>query len=163
MAVVPGSTLATCYRRIRGRPVERNDFGRDWIVGSETRQGIDRRFARIVRLLFIEGIGMRRTVVRVAVSTAAMLASVVVSGMPANAGEGLEYNRDIRPILFENCFACHGPDSASRKAGLRLDQRDAAVQVGAIEPGKPDESELIRRIFSAKRDEMMPPPLTRRS
>ena len=44
-------------------------------------------------------------------------------------GEGkLEYNRDIRPILAENCFACHGPDSAARKAGLRLDQREAAIE-----------------------------------
>lgn len=105
---------------------------------------------------------MRRKVVHVAVSTAAMLASVVVGGMPANAGEGLQYNRDIRPILSENCFACHGPDSASRKANLRLDQRDAAVQLGAIEPRKPDDSELIRRICSAKRDEMMPPPSTKK-
>ena len=45
---------------------------------------------------------------------------------------GLEYNRDIRPILAENCFACHGPDSAARKADLRLDRREAAVKAGAI-------------------------------
>ena len=41
------------------------------------------------------------------------------------------YNRDIRPILAENCFACHGPDAGARKAGLRLDRRDAAVDKGA--------------------------------
>ena len=46
---------------------------------------------------------------------------------PAAAGK-LEYNRDIRPILAENCFACHGPDSAARKAELRLDKRDDAVE-----------------------------------
>ena len=64
----------------------------------------------------------------------------------ADAAAAIEYNRDIRPILSENCFACHGPDSAARKAELRLDRRDAAVEAGAIVPGKPDESELIARI-----------------
>src|SRR5262249_47483337 len=52
----------------------------------------------------------------------------------------LEYNRDIRPILAENCFACHGPDSAARKKDLRIDQRDAAIEAKAIVPGKPGES-----------------------
>ena len=61
---------------------------------------------------------------------------------------GIEYNRDIRPILAENCFACHGPDSAARKAGLRIDQRDAALEMKAIVPGNPDESEMIRRILT---------------
>ena len=46
--------------------------------------------------------------------------------------QALEYNRDIRPILAENCFPCHGPDSAARKADLRLDRREAAVEAGAI-------------------------------
>ncbi len=70
----------------------------------------------------------------------------------------IEYNRDIRPILTDQCFACHGPDSNSRKADLRLDQRDQAVASGAILPGKADESEIIRRILSTDVDEMMPPP-----
>src|SRR4051812_7565982 len=60
----------------------------------------------------------------------------------AFAADKLEYNRDIRPILAENCFACHGPDSAARKADLRLDRREMAMQTTAIVPGKPDESEL---------------------
>src|SRR5262245_29854929 len=47
----------------------------------------------------------------------------------------LEYNRDVRPILADNCFKCHGPDSASRKAELRLDQRDVAIAKEAIVPG----------------------------
>ena len=77
----------------------------------------------------------------------------------ARADEKLGYNRDIRPILAENCFACHGPDSAARKADLRLDQREAAVESGAIVPGKPDESELVTRILlDRSRDELMPPP-----
>ncbi len=74
------------------------------------------------------------------------------------AGDKIEYNRDIRPILAENCFSCHGPDSASRKAKLRLDQQAAAVKAGAIAPGKPAESELVRRIFAAEAKELMPPP-----
>jgi hypothetical protein len=78
----------------------------------------------------------------------------------ARAAEKLAYNRDVRPILAENCFACHGPDSASRKAGLRLDKRDEAVKAGAIVPGKPDESELVERIFSTERSHQMPPPRT---
>jgi len=69
-----------------------------------------------------------------------------------------EYNRDIRPILTETCFACHGPDSAARQADLRLDLREAALDSGAIVPDKPEESEAIRRILSADPDEQMPPP-----
>ena len=72
----------------------------------------------------------------------ALCGSVVSSSVHA---AGPEYNRDVRPILAENCFACHGPDSAARKAKLRLDQRDEAVKK-AIVPGKPDESEALRRI-----------------
>jgi mono/diheme cytochrome c family protein len=49
-----------------------------------------------------------------------------------SAQETIEYNRDIRPILAENCFACHGPDSAARKGDLRLDLRDAAIASKAI-------------------------------
>lgn len=73
------------------------------------------------------------------------------------AEERIEYNRHIRPILAENCFACHGPDSASRKADLRLDQRQAAVDYGAIAPGEPDKSGLVYRIFAEDADERMPP------
>jgi hypothetical protein len=70
----------------------------------------------------------------------------------------LEYNRDVRPILAENCFACHGPDSAARKAGLRLDRREDAIEAKAIAPGKPAESAMVERIFSMDADEQMPPP-----
>ncbi len=81
----------------------------------------------------------------------------------ARAAEELEYNRDIRPILASKCFACHGPDSASRKADLRLDQREAAIDMGAIIPGEPEESELIRRIQAEEPEELMPPPETKKS
>ncbi|MES2709159.1 MAG: DUF1553 domain-containing protein [Verrucomicrobiota bacterium] len=78
------------------------------------------------------------------------------------ADSPLSYNRDIRPIISENCFNCHGPDSASRKAGLRLDSFESATTpnsdgVAAIIPGKPDESELVKRLLSKDPDEIMPP------
>lgn len=76
--------------------------------------------------------------------------------------EPLEYNRDIRPILAENCFACHGADSASRKAELRLDRREEAIDSGAIEPGDAGESELIARILSDDADLQMPPAETKK-
>src|SRR3982750_1382585 len=80
----------------------------------------------------------------------------------AFAADTMEYNRDIRPILAENCFACHGPDSAARKADLRLDRREAAVEMLAIVPGKSAESGVVKRINSTNEDEMMPPPQTKK-
>ena len=68
----------------------------------------------------------------------------------------IEFNRDIRPILADNCLACHGPDTGSRKAGLRLDTPAGSGDV--IKPGKPMASELIKRINSTEVDEIMPPP-----
>ena len=70
----------------------------------------------------------------------------------------VEFNRDVRPILSDNCFLCHGPDKNRRKADLRLDLRDEALKAEAFVPGKPDESELVARIFSTDPDELMPPP-----
>jgi hypothetical protein len=75
----------------------------------------------------------------------------------ARAGDKIEYNRDIRPILAENCFPCHGPDSAARKAGLRLDRRQDAIDAGAIIPGKPEDSELCSRVVSEDAKLRMPP------
>ena len=79
------------------------------------------------------------------------------------AGGTIQYNRDIRPILSENCFACHGLDATKRAAELRLDQRDEAVAKGAIVAGKPEESELIRRIFSTDPDTIMPTPASHKT
>jgi hypothetical protein len=77
---------------------------------------------------------------------------------PARADETIQYNRDVRPILVENCFACHGPDSAARKADLRLDKREVAVEMGAIQPGKPEESSVVERITTDDESLLMPPP-----
>ena len=87
----------------------------------------------------------------------------LVSGLSAVATEPLSYNRDILPILSNNCFACHGPDAPARKAGLRLDQESAAKQAlpsGAIAivPGDATASALLQRINSTEPDEQMPPP-----
>jgi hypothetical protein len=78
--------------------------------------------------------------------------------IPAPAfAEAVDFNRDVRPILSNKCFACHGPDDKARKAELRLDNRDAAIKKEAFVPGKPDESELVRRITSTEASEAMPP------
>ncbi|HTN76117.1 MAG TPA: DUF1553 domain-containing protein [Pirellulaceae bacterium] len=83
---------------------------------------------------------------------------LVLAPAATQAAEKLQYNRDIRPILTENCFACHGADSASRKADLRLDVRDDAIEMDALRPGNAAESELLRRILSADPEKVMPPP-----
>jgi hypothetical protein len=82
-----------------------------------------------------------------------LLASTAVAG----TDRPIEYNRDIRPVLAEACFKCHGPDSAARKANLRLDRREAAIEAGAIVPGQPDESELVARITADDPELLMPP------
>jgi hypothetical protein len=83
---------------------------------------------------------------------------ISIASSAAGSDQTVEYNRDIRPILVQSCLACHGPDSAARQADLRLDQRDAAVESGAIFPGDPENSEIIRRVFSTDEYEVMPPP-----
>src|SRR4051794_17879359 len=103
------------------------------------------------------GPAMRTTVIR----SAGVLA-LTWFALSAHAGDdNLRFNRDIRPILAETCYRCHGP--GVKKAGLRLDQPGAALkesESGAIPivPGNPDESELVRRIFSDDEGEVMPPP-----
>ncbi len=84
-------------------------------------------------------------------------ASVVAAPAPP------DFSRDVRPILSQKCFKCHGPDDAARKGKLRLDLRDAAMQPAksgaiAIVPGNSKDSALVTRIGSADPDEQMPPP-----
>jgi hypothetical protein len=84
-----------------------------------------------------------------------------LSGSGATA-DPVDFNRDIRPILAGKCYACHGPDQDKRKADLRLDTRAGATKdlggYAAVVPGKPDASELWRRIASEDKDDVMPPP-----
>src|ERR1039457_5923746 len=88
-------------------------------------------------------------------------AASVLASLEGQSISGISYNRDIRPVLSENCFTCHGTDSAARKAGLRLDQAQVATNklengTVAIVPGQPEKSEMIRRIF-LNDDDQMPP------
>jgi len=87
---------------------------------------------------------------------------LITSVRAADPSEKIQFNRDVRPILSENCFHCHGQDANHREAKLRLDDRDNAVVERAgrfvITPGKPEESELIFRLLSHDPEEQMPPP-----
>jgi hypothetical protein len=78
------------------------------------------------------------------------------------AAEKVDFNRQILPILSDACFHCHGPDASTRKAKLRLDQKDGLFrtrdEITVVTPGHPENSELVSRISSKDEDEMMPPP-----
>jgi mono/diheme cytochrome c family protein len=95
-----------------------------------------------------------------------LLYAALACAVPAATGAEplparVEFNRDIRPILSDTCFQCHGPDKARRKADLRLDtEAGALADLGgtrAVVPGKPEQSELLRRLTAADESERMPP------
>ena len=103
---------------------------------------------------------MRRSKILKSVLTAAILCHQGVS-----AEKRIRYDRDIRPILSENCFSCHGPDEHERKAKLRLDVKDGGMyeerDAGtSVVPGKPAESDLLYRLTTGDQEEVMPPPET---
>src|SRR5579859_8131305 len=105
-------------------------------------------------------------------STAGFAAIVLALGVPAAsagadkaapAAQKIDFTREIRPILANHCWNCHGPDEKQRKAGLRLDLVESSrtkLESGfaAIVPGNPDESELVARIAATDDAEVMPPP-----
>jgi hypothetical protein len=100
-----------------------------------------------------------------------LLVALLAGAPPTRAAEAVParvaFNRDVRPILSDTCFACHGPDSAKRKAGLRLDTQEGALGKRrrggpVVVPGKPDRSELYLRITSTDETERMPPPRAHR-
>ena len=78
----------------------------------------------------------------------------------ARAEDKVNFDRDIRPILSDKCYFCHGPDAKERKADLRFDVESSAKE-SAIVAGRPDESELIARVFSDDADTLMPPPASK--
>jgi hypothetical protein len=84
------------------------------------------------------------------------------AGDPAGEPRPLDFNRDIRPILSENCFYCHGQDGQKREADLRLDDRAAAIAAGALVPGDAGASTMLERIHSTDPDVLMPPPTSNR-
>jgi hypothetical protein len=94
---------------------------------------------------------------------------LAVSGTFARSADAaISFSQQIRPILSENCFKCHGTDDATRKAKMRLDDRDVALRPaksGAVPivPGKPEQSELVKRISSDDPDEVMPPASTKKT
>lgn len=89
---------------------------------------------------------------------APIILGIVFSGV-VSSGE-IDFNRDIRPILSDKCFLCHGPDGDNRKADLRLDDRESAIDLGAIVPGDPGASSLLERVHESDPDSVMPPPET---
>ncbi len=96
----------------------------------------------------------------------AVAAGAIAALGDQSGGAGVDFLGEVRPVLASHCFKCHGPDEKARKGGLRLDQRDAVLKPAksgkaAVVAGKPDESELIKRLGSVDPDEVMPPPATK--
>jgi len=90
------------------------------------------------------------------------IAAALISACTVGGAEKVDFQREIRPLLADKCFSCHGRDAEHREGGLRLDEREAALKGGdsgekAIAPGQPDKSELVRRILASDPDERMPP------
>ncbi len=84
----------------------------------------------------------------------AFLLLPLTTALPA---ETIRFNRDIRPILSENCFRCHGPDGNARQADLRLDRREVAIERGAIKPRDTRASKLVQRVNASDQARVMPP------
>src|SRR5262245_13318214 len=90
---------------------------------------------------------------------AILLAAAVIGNAADSPQPTVDFNRDIRPILSDNCFACHGPDEKQRKAGLHFDTKEGAFsKPGVIVPGDAGDSRLIKRITAPDPEMRMPPP-----
>ena len=102
----------------------------------------------------------------ISVPSISALGAWLVLAWSAEAAEKVRFNRDVRPILSGNCFFCHGPDEKKREGHRRLDTREGTLAendgVRAVVPGKPDESELLARVLSHDKDELMPPPKSKK-
>ena len=96
------------------------------------------------------------------VASAMLMSAVRLRAADPQAGK-IDFNRDVRPILAENCLSCHGPDGGHRKADLRLDVRSESDKGTAIVPCRPEASLVIQRILAEKVEERMPPAETKKS
>ena len=109
------------------------------------------------------------SIVATILGTLGLVPSVAPAAVEVGAPlpDRVEFNRDIRPILSDNCFACHGFDAAKRKADLRLDTKDGVLAKldngSAVTPGKPADSLVYSRIVTDDPDEVMPPPSSKRT
>ncbi len=116
-----------------------------------------RSYSRLVVAAFAGMVATGLLLTRPGVTSAQDAAAAAVAALP----DVIEFNRDIRPLLSENCFFCHGPDKNKREAELRLDTKAGLVgndgTGGALVPGKPDESELLQRVASTDEEKKMPP------
>src|SRR5262245_3580777 len=97
------------------------------------------------------------------VTLASLIAPAQTAPAASPPGGKVDFTSQIGPLLSDRCFRCHGPDSAKRKAKLRLDTREGAFKaleddLWVIAPGDPSKSEMVRRISSSDPEEMMPPP-----
>lgn len=98
--------------------------------------------------------------VAVVFASVLFLFGVVLIGGPVRGADRVDFNAEVRVLLSDKCFLCHGPDEGTREAGLRLDIREDAIESSAIVPGSPDDSEILARITSDDPDFVMPPPST---
>ena len=116
-----------------------------------------------VRAVLFRGVFARCLAGGLVGAAVTVLAAATAAVQAADRPAKLSFNRDVRPILSDNCFRCHGPDEGTRQAGLRLDRREHAVRAGesgkpAIVPNAVADSEVLRRIDSTDADLRMPPP-----
>ena len=100
--------------------------------------------------------GLRSSLLAAGALAAALCASGIAAGDDAAPARPVDFTADVRPILSDRCFSCHGPDAAKRKGRLRLDTAEGARRV--LTPGDPDGSELVHRIVADDPDDVMPPP-----
>ena len=106
---------------------------------------------------------LRMTQRLLAQSLAVLALGLTAEAAAQAADQTVRFNRDIRPIISENCFHCHGPDPGSRKAGLRLDTKEGFFEStpkrsATVISGNPEKSELFRRIMTTDEEDIMPPP-----
>ncbi len=124
------------------------------------------KLARIVQLwdTFCKPVGAKQAMFgKIPLQAIATWFSLVASTLVIRAAETVDYQRQVRPLLSDKCFRCHGPDQEERQAGLRLDDPKAILlptQTGRypVVPGNPEASEIVRRIYAEESSERMPPP-----